>query len=497
MRPAVLACSRVALLAGPTALAFFSGGYFETTRPAVPRLIAGIVAWLLVAVAALTVPRPLPGSRAGRLAVAGLAGLAAWSAISLAWAPLAGPAFRDVQRLVLYLGALIAAAALLRDRRAARAVEPALAAGTLIVVGYGISDRLLPGIIQLHHTTTSLGRLDLPLTYWNAMGALAAIGFVLCARLAGDPTRADAVRIAAVAGAAPPGLGTWLSLSRGALAALGAGLVVLLAVAPAWPQLRAIGLSLLAGAVATLVGSQLRGVESLTGSLSTREAQGVAMLAVLVVVIAAAAALQARACRLERAGRRRTGALSLPRRFPLIAIGLVVALMAGTLLVGAAREHPSAARTGHTASRLASVQTNRYEYWRVALRAFANHPLEGIGSSGFGGAWLRERTIRDAARDAHSLYLETAAELGLIGLAALAAAFAGVVLCAREALHPDPSLAAGAVAAGTTWALHTGIDWDWEMPAVSLLALVLAGLLIAAAEARSRPGPPAPAAPPG
>ena len=283
--------------------------------------------------------------------MAGLAALAAWSAVSLAWAPLAGPAFRDVQRLVLYLGALIAAAALLRDRRAGRAVEPALAAGTLIVVGYGVSDRLLPGIIHLHHTATSLGRLDLPLTYWNAMGALAAMGFVLCARLAGDTTRADAVRIAAMAAAAPLGLGTWLSLSRGALAALAAGLVVLLAVAPAWPQLRAVGLSLLAGAVATLVGSQLRGVESLTGSLSTREGQGAAMLAVLLVVIAAAAAVQARACRLERAGRRRTDALSLPRRFPLIAVGLVVVLMAGTLLVGAAREHrppraPAAPRAG-------------------------------------------------------------------------------------------------------------------------------------------------------
>jgi hypothetical protein len=485
------------LLAGPTLLAFYSGGYFETTRPAVPRLIAGIVAWLLVAVAALTVPRPLPRSRAGRLAIAGLAALAAWSAISLAWAPLAGPAFRDVQRLVLYLGALIAAAALLRDRRAARAVEPALAAGTLIVVAYGISDRLLPGIIHLHHTARAFGRLDLPLTYWNAMGALAAIGFVLCARLAGDTTRAGGIRIAATAAAAPLGMGTYLSLSRGALAALAAGLVVLLAVAPAWPQLRAVGLSLLAGAVPTLVGSQLRGVESLTGSLHTREAQGVAMLVVLVVVMAAAAALQARAGRLERAGRVRTAALPLPPRFPLIAVGLVVALMVGTLLVGAAREHPSVARTRTTASRLASVQTNRYEYWRVALRAFADHPLVGIGSSGFGVVWLRERTIRDAARDAHSLYLETAAELGLIGLAALAAAFAGVVLCAREALRRDPSLAAGAVAATTTWALHAGIDWDWEMPAVSLLALVLAGLLIAAAEARPRPDPPAPGAPPG
>ena len=111
--------------------------------------------------------------------------------------------------------------------------------------------------------------------------------------------------------------------------------------------------------------------------------------------------MQARACRSNAQGARRTDALSLPPALPVVAVGLVVVLMAGTLLVGAAREHPSAARTGSTASRLASVQTNRYEYWRVALRAFAHHPLEGIGSSGFGVVWLRERTIRDAARDAH------------------------------------------------------------------------------------------------
>ena len=34
------------LLLGPTALAFFAGGYFDT-----PRLIAGIVVWLVVAAA--------------------------------------------------------------------------------------------------------------------------------------------------------------------------------------------------------------------------------------------------------------------------------------------------------------------------------------------------------------------------------------------------------------------------------------------------------------
>jgi hypothetical protein len=31
---------------------------------------------------------------------------------------------------------------------------------------------------------------------------------------------------------------------------------------------------------------------------------------------------------------------------------------------------------------------------------------------------------------------------------------------------------------------HAPLDWDWEMPAVTLIAILLAGLLIALAEGR-------------
>jgi hypothetical protein len=36
------------------------------------------------------------------------------------------------------------------------------------------------------------------------------------------------------------------------------------------------------------------------------------------------------------------------------------------------------------------------------------------------------------------------------------------------------------VAVAIAWALHAGIDWDWEMPAVTLPVLVLVGVLLAA-----------------
>ena len=99
MRRAVLPIAAAILLFGPTALAFYSGGYFED-----PRLVAALVAWALVLVVALAGPRPLPESAPGWAALGGLAALAAWSAVSFTWAPLSSAAADSVQRLLLYLG---------------------------------------------------------------------------------------------------------------------------------------------------------------------------------------------------------------------------------------------------------------------------------------------------------------------------------------------------------------------------------------------------------
>ena len=86
-------------------------------------------------------------------------------------------------------------------------------------------------------------------------------------------------------------------------------------------------------------------------------------------------------------------------------------------------------------------------------------------------------------RDTHSLEFEVAAELGLVGLLALALMCGGMVASARRALAGDGPVAAGAAAALVVWFLHASIDWDWEMPALTLVAVSLAGLLLARAAA--------------
>ncbi len=90
-------------------------------------------------------------------------------------------------------------------------------------------------------------------------------------------------------------------------------------------------------------------------------------------------------------------------------------------------------------------------------------------------------------RDTHSLEFEVAAELGLVGLLALALMCGGVAVAARRALAAPPRRSPPAPAAAlVVWFLHASIDWDWQMPAVTLPALVLAGLLITQAEGGGR-----------
>jgi hypothetical protein len=179
MHSAVSAALAASLIAGPTVLAFFSGGYFDR-----PRLIAGLLAWTAVLGAALLARRPLPRGWPGRVALAGLAALCAWTALSLLWTPIAGTTVDDLQRLLLYLGYFLACVVLFRAGWVQRVLEPALAGGALVVTVYALSERLLPDLVTLNHSVTAGGRLEQPLTYWNASGALAAIGVVLCVRLA-------------------------------------------------------------------------------------------------------------------------------------------------------------------------------------------------------------------------------------------------------------------------------------------------------------------------
>jgi O-antigen ligase len=95
---------------------------------------------------------------------------------------------------------------------------------------------------------------------------------------------------------------------------------------------------------------------------------------------------------------------------------------------------------------------------------------------------VRERPVRDPALEVHSLPLEMLTELGLPGLLAFGLFVGGVAVAGRRALRLHPELAPGACAGAAVWGLHATIDWDWQLAAVTLPAIVLAGALIAISE---------------
>ena len=86
---------------------------------------------------------------------------------------------------------------------------------------------------------------------------------------------------------------------------------------------------------------------------------------------------------------------------------------------------------------------------------------------GFG--WERRPILREV-RDAHSLYLETFAEQGVVGgVLLLSVMLLPLASAWRGPRGVIPSAAAGAY---VTFLVHAGIDWDWELPVVMCAGFV-------------------------
>jgi tetratricopeptide (TPR) repeat protein len=426
-------------------------------------------------------------SRPSRLELAFLGGLAlfaAWAALSSLWSPGAGAPVLEAERGILYVAATAAALLLLSTREAAAGLLGGVVAGAVLVSLYALGTRLFPGHVGGAYDPSSGYQLAEPIGYWNALGLLTALAILLALGFAAH----GHVATRALAGAALvillPTL--YFTFSRGALIALTGGAVVQAALDPRRARLLVSGF--IAGVPAALVVLEASRSHALTAAgatLQTAQAEGSHLTRRLVVLALAAAAAMIVLHLVEQRARlpKRAGTVLVAATLAAASLVAVVALVAAggpvTVVERAVDSftEPLQAGEGDLQRRLLSVSGNgRGDYWHVAWQMARDEPLHGTGAGSFEAHWLQERPISFYARDAHNLYLETLAELGAVGLAILLATLALPLVTLPRTRHlPFGPAAAGAFAA---YLLHASVDWDWEVPAVTLAALFCAATLL-------------------
>jgi hypothetical protein len=419
----------------------------------------------------------------------GLAAFAAWIAASIMWTRTVPQSVLETERALVYVTA-VAAALFLLKRRSVPYLLGGLLAAVVTIGGYALVTRLFPARFENFHPIAGY-RLMGSLGYWNALGIFVAVGSLLALGFAAR-ARLFAVRAVSAVGLVVLVPTLYFTYSRGAWVALGGGLLVALALDARRLQLLATVLALApAPAIAVAVGARSRGLTHTDTSIEVATRQG-HRLALLLLPLAALAAVSTLVlATLER----RT---SIPARAQR-AIGIAtaaVALVAATAVVAnfggpaalvdrAAEEFASPpSNDPNLNARLFSFSgTGRNAQYRVAWDAFGERPLVGSGAGTYEHHWLLERPVGNKVRDAHNLYLETLAELGVVGLILLATALLGPLVAAFAARRqPLMPAAAGAYFA---YLLHAGVDWDWEMPAVTLAALAC-GLALVVSARRDR-----------
>jgi hypothetical protein len=443
------------------------------------------LAYLAVAGAVLLVlvPRP-PLAGAPKIALAAALALLAWSALSLAWADDRGLGWVATARLGLAVTALALPLLWPPTRHGLRLALAALA-------GCGVLG-LVTALVAAHGDAAALidGRLTAPAGYANASAALLFMGALASVGLAADAGVRTGARALALGAAVLLSGGALLTQSRGSLAAVLGGVIVLLALAPRRGVVAA-AIAVVALTVAAAAGTLLGVREAwLDGDAVPALERAVLTLTAAALAAALAGVLVLRSGRLRDALHPPPAWVAWrPPRSARVALAAGAAiLVAGVLLAGGAGwvgdrardladpdyETLEASDTRFTGD----LGSNRVDYWRASLGVLGDRPVTGAGAAGFTAEYVRRRETDKTPLYAHSIWMQAGADLGGVGLILLLTATGalGVGVVRRRRAVPEPErMALAAAAAPLGYALvHASADWVSHVPVVAVPALGLA-----------------------
>lgn len=425
-------------------------------------------------------------SRTATAAAGLLVALTAWTLLGVVWSIDVTQTVLEAERTAVYAAALLAAL-LWAGKRPERLLHGTWA-GISAICAWALLTRLVPDHFGAVIPIASY-RISLPIGYWNSLGLLAGMGALLALGLA---ARAQTKLGRATAAFTLPALVTtcYFTFGRGAWIALFVGVVATFALERHQLHLSAVFVALLPWT--TLAIYWASGREALKNAGPTVAAmapEGHSLLLELLALGAVSAIVAAAIAPLEPK-------LVLPHRLvPFAAAATALVLVAGAAAIAVEFGSPStiARRAWHDFSsaplpqgpgRITSLAGNgRVTLWKVGWHQAQAYPVLGSGAGTYESYWRLHRPADAQNRDAHSLYLETLAELGPPGLALLALLFALPAVAAfRGRRKPLASAAFGAYVA---YAVHVIADWDWEI-ATTTLAFLLCGAMLLSAPRRER-----------
>ena len=471
-------------------LALRGGGYDAVIRDQVGILVWWVV--LLVAVAGL-LPRM---TKLGWAAVGLLAAWAVWTAIGIPGSESAERTLAEVGRLSTYVGVLLLGLALqgrAGSRHVLNGVACAIGAVTVMSVLSRLHPQWFPSNDQLDFLPAAARRLSYPLNYWNAQAGFMAMGAML---LLGVASTARTRLGQGVAAAAVPlaGLGDYLCISRGGAIVLVAGTIVFFVLSH--DRLAKAATLLVAGAgTAILVAAASQRTAIQTGfDTQTARDQGAEMIWLCLIVCGGVGLLQVAINLLARHTERPVWMVP-SRRVTAIAAAVLVVLAAGVFFGSSLHDTvrqdwnqfkalPTAGdvSTGDTFARLqGTAGQGRYQYWESTVDAYKSNRLAGIGAGTWEFWWSRNATITSAVIDAHSLYMQTLAEVGLIGFLLLLG-FVGLTViggAVRALTEPEPArtLLAAATAAIVVFWVHASVEWLWQIAVMPIAMLLLVAVV--------------------
>jgi hypothetical protein len=416
----------------------------------------------------------------GWLAPAGAIALPAVAALSFGWTASPSLTSRAVAAWTLPAVVFILSAAAFRTPGSALMASVAVVATSAVVAV----------VILLHLLARSgglflYGRLSYPLDYANGAAALLWIGAPAAVGLTTDSRLPRLFRgLSAGVAAALVTTGA-LALSRGGTIALTVSLVVIMVLSPERLQvfLTSVGI-----AVAFLAAYPLlfRGGPEVD---TPRRAAGIAvafLVGVLVGLTVGAAGRLVRA-----ATRRRPVRFGIASAATAVAVvGIAVAAPSVSRALSDFTKPPTAVPGGleGARARFGTVRSNRWQYWRIALHTWREHPVAGLGAGTFPISWYSARTGLESSTDSHGWPFQLAAEEGLLGLIAIGLFAVGIAYAAWHACRRRSSAAviAGLAASTAYFFAHGAVDWLFTMSSVYFIGMMAAGAVVGAAAPSTR-----------